>query len=158
MSKAFTSEETPDAPELVRPRAPLPAGVPNYVTPRGLEQLRAELAALSAAPSSGERIASLTERRAELEARIASAQVVAPPPPEARAAVRFGAVVTVTGGDGERRYQIVGVDEADPALGRIPFTSPLARVLVGHAPGDRVRVRAPRGDEMLEILAVDYEG
>lgn len=46
MSKAFTSEETPDDPIVVPARAPLPPGVPNYVTPRGLALLRAERATL----------------------------------------------------------------------------------------------------------------
>ncbi|HXX46951.1 MAG TPA: GreA/GreB family elongation factor [Myxococcota bacterium] len=157
MSKAFTSEETRDAPELVRPRAPLPAGVPNYVTARGLAQLRAELVGLASRPASAEQAAALAERRAALEERIASAELVAPPPSDARAAVRFGAAVTVSGALGERRYRIVGVDEADPASGRIAFTSPLARALIGRALGDEVRVRAPRGAETLEIVAVDYE-
>jgi transcription elongation factor GreB len=157
MSKAFTSEETRDAPELVRPRAPLPAGVPNYVTARGLAQLRAELEALPAGPAGAERASALAERRAALEERIASAELVAPPPFGARAAVRFGAAVTVAGAEGERRYRIVGVDEADPALGRIAFTSPLARALVGRSVGDEVLVQAPRGVDALEILAVDYE-
>jgi transcription elongation GreA/GreB family factor len=49
------------------------------------------------------------------------------------------------------------VDEADAANGLIAFTSPLARALLGKQPGDSVRLRAPRGDEELEILAVDYE-
>ena len=42
MSKAFTKEDAPDVPLLVPPRAALPPGVPNYVTPRGLRLLRAE--------------------------------------------------------------------------------------------------------------------
>jgi transcription elongation factor GreB len=157
MSKAFTPEETADAPELVRPRAPLPPGLPNYVTARGLAQLRAELAALSAEPAGAGRAPALAERRAALEERIASAELVAPPPPGARGAVRFGAAVTVSGAGGVRRYRIVGVDEADPASGRIAFTSPLARALVGRSPGDEVRVRAPRGAKTLSIVDVDYE-
>jgi transcription elongation factor GreB len=157
VSKAFTSEETSDLPEVVRPRAPLPAGVPNYVTARGLALLRAELAALAAEPAaSPERAVALTQRRVALEERIATAELVAPPPLGARDAVRFGAEVAVAGPDGPRRYRIVGVDEADPASGRIAFTSPLARALVGRARGDVVRVRAPRGDESLEIAAIDY--
>jgi transcription elongation factor GreB len=55
-----------------------------------------------------------------------------------------------------RRHQIVGVDEADAAQGRIAFTSPVARVLVGHAVGESVRLRTPRGEQELEIVAVDY--
>lgn len=158
MSKAFTSEETPDAAAVVRPRAPLPEGVPNYVTRRGLARLRDELAALAGerAAEGTPEAAALARRRAELEERIGSAELVPPPPPPADV-VRFGATVALDGDEGVRRYRIVGVDEADPAEGRIAFTSPLARALLGRRVGDVVRLRAPRGEQALEITAVGYE-
>ena len=166
MSKAFTDEEAADLPALVRPRAPLPNGVPNYVTARGLAALRDELASLGAERTAAETIANakergralggLARRRAELEERIATAEVVAPPA-AAREVVRFGARVRVAAADGERSYRIVGVDEADAASGAIAFTSPLARALLGKRRGDTVRLRAPRGDEELEIASVEYE-
>jgi transcription elongation factor GreB len=65
--------------------------------------------------------------------------------------VRVGAT------SGEHRYRIVGVDEADASGGAIAFTSPLGRALLGKRCGDTVRLRAPRGEEELEILAVEYE-
>jgi transcription elongation factor GreB len=165
VSKAFTDEEA--APDLVvPPRAPLPAGVPNYVTERGLARLRDELAALQAERARVERdldgadrthaLAALAERRAELEQRIASAEVV-PLPAAPTDVVRFGATVTVEGASGVRRYRIVGVDEADAAQGRIAFVSPLARALLGRSAGDQVRLRVPRGEEELEIVRVAYE-
>ena len=160
MSKAFTDEEAAPAPPIVRPRAPLPEGVPNYVTPRGLELLRAELDELAGAlPADGGELAAgdaaaLAQRRTDLEARIASAEVVAPP--EDEKTIRFGAHVTVESGAGERRWQIVGVDEADAAQGRISFVSPIARALIGREAGDTVRVNTPGGDEELEVLAVTY--
>ena len=153
MSKAFTSEETPEVPDLVVPRAPLPAGVPNYVTCRGLALLRDELEALRSEPSSP----ALAQRRLALEQRIASAELVRIPT-ESLEIVRFGATVGVVGDSGERSYQIVGVDEADPARGRVAFSSPLARALLGHGLGDVVRLQAPRGDEELEITSVRYAG
>ena len=58
---------------------------------------------------------------------------------------------------GERRYEIVGVDEADPAHGRIAFVSPIARALLGKAIGDVAVVRTPRGEEEIEVVAVAYE-
>ena len=152
MSKAFTSEETADAPAIVVPRAPLPDGVPNYVTSRGLARLRDELAQLR---GQGFEPAALAQRRAELEERIASAELVALPEAPTDV-VRFGANVTVRGENGVRRQRIVGVDEADPAQGRIAFVAPLARALLGRAVGDTILLRAPRGDEELEIVAVDY--
>jgi transcription elongation factor GreB len=153
VSKAFTSEETADAPPIVAPRAPLPGGVPNYVTARGLARLRDELMALR---TLGLEPAAFAQRRAELEERIASAELVAPPAAPTDV-VRFGALVTVRGEKGERRHRIVGVDEADPAHGRIAFVSPLARALLGRAVGDTILLRAPRGDEELEITAVGYD-
>ena len=153
MSKAFTSEETADQPAVVRPRAPLPDGVPNYVTARGLALLRAELEALRTRPGDADTLAS---RRADLEERIASAEVVAPPA-ERTNVVRFGANVRVESGSGTRAFRIVGVDEADAAHGRIAFVSPLARALLGRVVGDSVALRAPGGEQRLEILAVDYD-
>jgi transcription elongation factor GreB len=149
----------------VTPRAPLPEGVPNYVTARGLALLKGELAALVAeradaerepeGPSRAQALAALAERRAQLEARIASAEVVAPAE-DASDVARFGATVTVDGASGVRRWQIVGVDEADAAQGRLAFVSPLARALLGRRAGDAVTLRTPRGEEALEILGVAY--
>lgn len=166
MSKAFTDEETSDDPLIVPARAPLPDGVPNYVTARGVELLHEELAALGEARSAAERLpegpergralAVLAQRRAALEARIASAEPVAAPTGDLDV-VRFGARVRVETWDGERSYEIVGVDEADPAQGRIAFVSPLARALVGRRVGDSLRLQTPRGEEEFEILEVRYD-
>lgn len=145
VSKAFTRDDRPDEPVVVRHRPPLPDGVPNYVTPRGLQALRAELAVVE--PGA---------RRSELERRIAAA--VPAPPPADRDDIRFGARVTTRDRNGEtRQVQIVGVDEASPASGLVAFVAPLARALLGRRVGDAVTVRAPGGSEELEVLAVDYD-
>ena len=157
MSKAFTSEET-DVTEVVAPRAPLPEGTPNYVTPRGHELLRAERANLATkrarAEASGD-VAAMTRlgaRLAELDERLASAQVVET---NAGDVIRFGARVTVAQSDGrEQTYRIVGVDEADPAKGDVAFTSPIARALLGHEVGDEVVVKTPRGNVPAEIVTI----
>ncbi len=169
MSKAFTKDDDQGEPLVVPRRAPLPAGVPNYVTPRGLAALRAELVALTAellhvrtgdTPSDPERsraAAAVSERLAELEARIGSAELVAPaeqPPNE----VRFGARVTVRNPAGAlRTYQIVGVDEANASEGRIAFVAPLARALLGKRTGEAALVRTPQGEEELELVRLEYE-
>ncbi|MES1206232.1 MAG: GreA/GreB family elongation factor [Pseudomonadota bacterium] len=144
MSKAFTKDDRPEEPLVVRHRASLPDGVPNYVTERAMRLLREQLAAAGGI------------ERAELERRVAGA-VVAPPPAD-RADIRFGARVTLRNGDGQARtVQIVGLDEADPAAGLIAFVAPLARALLGHRIGDRVTVRAPGGAEELIVTAVEYD-
>lgn len=145
MSKAFTKEDVADEPVVIRHRAPLPAGTPNYVTARGLQALRDELAAAHQGP-----------RRLELEQHLTTAVVVAAPVD--RGEIRFGARVTLRdGGGATRQVQLVGVEEANPAAGRIAFVAPLARALLGRRAGDSVTVRAPRGDDELEIVAVDYD-
>jgi transcription elongation factor GreB len=98
----------------------------------------------------------LAARRGELELRIATAGLV--PLPTDRDEVRFGATVTLRGEGGTTRVvSIVGVDEADPAAGLVAFVAPLARALLGHRRGEVVTVRAPGGEEGLEILKVDYD-
>ena len=166
MSKAFTKDDAPDELPLPRPRAPLPEGVTNYVTARGLDALhderkrmeveRATLDATSDPAEHARTVAALVARLAELDERIASATVIdvrAQPHDE----VRFGAMVRVASeGAAPRAYQIVGVDEADVAHGRVAFVAPLARALLGKRVGDAAVVRTPRGDEELEVLAIAY--
>jgi transcription elongation factor GreB len=159
VSKAFTKEDGPAEAPILRRRAPLPAGVPNYVTPRGLQALRDELAALDAGAPVGVNAPDLqaqAARRTELEQRIATA--VVPPAPADRTEIRFGARVRAASVGGDvRDIQIVGVDEADPAANAIAFVAPLARALLGRRAGDVVSVRTPRGEEELTVLAVTYD-
>lgn len=161
MSKAFTSEET-TVEVVVPPRAPLPPGVRNYVTARGLELLRAERRALEAeraelerAPEEGRAgaLAAWATRLGELDQRLGSAELVTP---SAQGVVRFGSRVTVADAAGdERSFEIVGVDEADPPHGKIAFLSPLAKVLLGREPGDTVTLHTPGGRQELEIVALE---
>jgi len=165
VSKAFTKDDAADEPLVVPSRRPLPAGATNYVTPRGLESLRAELhrlnserLELAATPSDPDRalqLAALHARIRELEERIASA-VQVDPGAQPRDEVRFGARVTVRGEAGvERHYEIVGVDEADATSGRVAFLAPLARALLGRRVGEVVTLRTPRGEEELEVMAIE---
>lgn len=173
MSRAFTKEDEAGASPLVPRRAPLPPGAPNYVTARGLSALRTELDELHALVAKtrnpgddalaqqdaarARTLNALAERLAELEARLASAEVV-PVPEPAPDEIRFGATVTVASASGaERTYTIVGVDEADASEGRIAFVAPLARALLGKRAGDSAVVRTPHGDEELEIVRLAYE-
>jgi transcription elongation factor GreB len=172
MSKAFTKDDAGGAELLVVPRAPLPDGTPNYVTRRGLRLLRAELAALERERSSlhardgsgaldasdaPARLSAVSQRLVELQARLASAELVAPPTQPSSAEVRFGASVRVRHESGkEATYRLVGVDEADVSAGFLAFSSPLARALLGRRAGDVVELRTPRSQEELELLEVRY--
>jgi transcription elongation factor GreB len=72
--------------------------------------------------------------------------------------VRFGATVTISNEAGEEReVTIVGVDELDSGESKVSWRSPLARALLTATVGDTVTLRAPRGPEELEIIAVRYD-
>jgi len=166
MSKAFTKDDDSGDAPLVPPRcAPLPRGVPNYVTARGLAQLRQALGnAKSAVPvangSDAERARNVALQAAfvaELEERLASAELV-DSRLQPKAEVRFGATVDVRDLAGNtRQYRIVGVDEANAAAGAIAFVAPLARALLGKQVGDAAIVKTPAGEDELEILAISYD-
>jgi transcription elongation factor GreA len=72
--------------------------------------------------------------------------------------VVFGATVELycASEDAQLRYQIVGEEEADISAGRISIASPIARALIGKSEGDEIRVRAPGGDRVYELLRVLY--
>ncbi|GAB3337495.1 transcription elongation factor GreB [Larkinella ripae] len=171
MSSAFLKNETADAPVVIPARAPLPPGTPNYVTPRGLGLLREELteleaehAQVQASESTDEndrtrQLALLNGRIANLNQRISSAKVV---DSHNLAEVRFGATVLLRSKTGpsagtERRFTIVGVDEANAQRGLIAFTAPISRAMQGKQVGDPVLLRTVQGEEILEIRAIVYE-
>jgi transcription elongation factor GreB len=167
VNKAFTKEDETSAPAMVLPRAPLPAGTPNYVTARGLQKLKTELMLLddertrldATAPDDDRHraLAHLAARRSALEDRLTGATLV-DSAKQPRDEVRFGAHVEVRDAHAAlRAYQIVGVDEAEPTAGLIAFVSPMARALLGQRVGDTVSVRTPRGEEKIEIVRIDYD-
>ena len=104
------------------------------------------------------RKADIEGRIAEIEGKLAVAQIIDPASLSADGRVVFGATVdleeeatgaTVT-------YQIVGDDEADIKLGLISISSPIARALIGKEAGDVAEVQAPGGLRHWEIVAVRY--
>jgi transcription elongation factor GreB len=88
------------------------------------------------------RLNALTQRSAELLARIASAELV-DPRLQPHDCVRFGASVRVRHESGtEAQYRIVGADEADASVGFIAFTAPLARAFGQTGGRRRIAARA----------------
>jgi transcription elongation factor GreA len=97
-------------------------------------------------------------RIAEIEGKLASAQVIDPSTLDAGGRIVFGATVELEDLDaGETvTYQIVGDDEADIKEGKISVSSPIARALIGKSTGDVAEVRAPGGLREYEVLDVRY--
>ena len=54
-------------------------------------------------------------------------------------------VVIETDRHGEETFTIVGSAEADAAAGKISYTSPIGRALMGRRAGETVRVQVPAG-------------
>jgi len=97
-------------------------------------------------------------RIAEIESKLASAQVIDPATLNAEGRIVFGATVDLedlASGDSVT-YQIVGDDEADIKEGRISISSPIARALIGKFEGDTAEVKAPGGLRSYEVLEVRY--
>ncbi len=94
----------------------------------------------------------------EIEGKLSHAQVIDLSKIDAKGRVVFGATVLLfdNGSDAEITYQIVGDDEADIREGRISYTSPIARALIGKQEGDEITVRTPTGERYYEILEVRY--
>ncbi len=92
----------------------------------------------------------------EIEKRLSNAQVIDPATLTDTGRVVFGSTVELAPVDGgpEVSYQIVGDDEADIRRGLISINSPIARALIGRAPGDEVQVATPGGNRSFEVLAV----
>ena len=168
MSKAFTREsDENDEEDIPSVRFQLPPGTKNYITKEGADRLRESLNKLLDRRRLGINVGNETapEAKAEqrrLESAIRKLQsildsVVVAEIPDDQDKVAFGASVVVRHGNGEQEdYQIVGVDESDPAQGRISWISPLARALLSRRMGDKLRFRSPAGDEELEIVSVRY--
>nr|WP_286207786.1 GreA/GreB family elongation factor [Hephaestia sp. MAHUQ-44] len=128
---------------------PLPAG-PNIVTPRGDRLIRAQVQRLER--SLADDPADPESRQRDLRywnTRAATAEL-APPPPEGEVAI--GTRVRFTLNGTERRIDIVGADEADPATHRIGFASPLAQAMIGAEEGELLPFNGKA--DAIEILAI----
>jgi len=159
-------------------RPPPPKSSP-YVTPAGYAALEADLKnlwsrradvvkALSAAAAEGDRsenaeyiyrkkeLGSIDTRIRYLQKRMPSLNVVRQT--QAHDRVFFGATVELECSDGgERRYRIVGADEAEAGRGDISIDSPLARALLKKQVDDEVEIELGARRERFLILAIRYD-
>jgi transcription elongation factor GreA len=96
-------------------------------------------------------------RIAEIEDRLSRAEVIDVSKLSGKS-VMFGATVTLVDEDTEeeKRYQIVGENEADVKSGKVSITSPIARALIGKKTGDTVEVNTPGGGKSYEVVNVAF--
>lgn len=152
----------------------------RYITPEGMQALRAELhqlwkverpqvtATVHEAAKNGDRsengdyiygkrrLREIDSRVRFLSKRIDELEVVEQLP-SARDKIFFGAWVTVEDEDGKAQtYRIVGPDEFDLTQNKLSMDSPLAKALLGKRVDDDIIFPSPSGERELYIVAVRY--
>jgi len=181
MSKGINTENEQDDEDEHADASPLPGGLRNYITPAGFARLKAEalhlldrerpdlVKVIHWAASNGDRsenadyiygkrrLREIDRRIRFLTKRLDAAVVVDPSTRDDTDQIFFGATVTLNDESGEeKKYSIVGIDEADVSRGRISWISPLAKALIKAREGDTVTVKTPGGDERLEVVGIEY--
>ena len=180
MSKAFTRESDSDEDDdLALPEAP--AGGKNYITPAGYARLRGELLqlmdderpkvveAVHWAARNGDRsengdyiygkkrLREIDRRIRFLTKRLEIAEISDPSLHHGSDQIFFGATVRYADPAGqERTVTILGIDEAESALGQVSWISPVARALLKAREGDEVKLVTPLGVQEIEVLEVTY--
>ena len=151
------------------------------MTPRGFENLKAELkqlttkdrpaviSAISSAREHGdlkenaeyhaakEQQGFIEGRIQDLNEKLALANVIDITKLSGEKVV-FGATVSFidVDTDEESSYQIVGVDESDLNQNKISISSPIARALIGKSVGDTLTIPIPKGKIEIEITEVEF--
>ncbi len=166
MSRGFVKEDDQEDIPMVPPRAELPKGVTNYVTPSGWDALIAEKQRLNdekkqlTISNENERRIALNHINAKLHLlnqRIAEAKIV-DLKEQPQNEIRFGATVTfrIEATNTIQTFQITGVDEADISKGKISFLSPLAKALINKKKGDKAVLKLGREERVFSILEILY--
>jgi transcription elongation factor GreB len=155
-------------------------GQPRFITPEGYARIRGEydqlfgqerpklVETISWAAGNGDRsengdyiygrkrLREIDRRLGYLSKVMKQAKVV-DPGTQSTDQVRFGATVELADeNDTRRTLMLVGDDEADASSGRIGWSAPLARALVGGKVGDERTVHLPAGERNYAILSIRY--
>ena len=141
----------------------------NYVTPVGLEQLKAhlenqmnvlkQLRTNTDADFNKAKIAELERDVLYYQNRLVSAIVVEKSTENISSLdnVIFGTKVTVEDENGQPHlFEIVGEDEADMKQNKVSYVSPIAQALLGQKVGDSVEWLRPAGNQMLQITHITF--
>jgi len=153
----------------------------NYITPTGIEAMRAELnhlrrierpevvATVSWAAGNGDRsengdyiygkkrLRQIDGRMRHLLKRLEIAEVVDPLAQPDKDRIFFGATVTYEDQHGRiRTIRIVGTDEAEIRKNEVSWVSPVARALMRRSVGDVALLHTPDGEVEIEVLEIAY--
>jgi transcription elongation factor GreA len=149
-----------------------------FLTPEGVEKLRAELEELTGPRrieiaqrlrhavemgdlSENADYINAKEDQAFLEGRIQELEivlrdaVVIDKESASSEMVGIGSTVVVSeNGNDPETFKIVGVKEADSQRGRISHKSPVGKSIMGKREGDSVTLRTPSGETSIKILEI----
>lgn len=164
MSRAFVKEVDDNLPSDELPERPQ-SPHPNYVTPKGLEQLHARVHALQAErdelaalddPMARTRLLEVKRDLRYFQGRVERA-ILVDPAEQPKDEVHFGAHVGIEDASGTRaEYHIVGEDEADVHAGSISWASPLGKALIGLKVGDTFSWNRGATTQDLEVVGIRY--
>jgi transcription elongation factor GreB len=154
---------------------------PRFITPQGFAGVRAEyeelfgierpklVETIAWAAANGDRsengdyiygrkkLREIDRRLSHLSRIMKAAKVVDPASQSSRDQVRFGATIELADEEDKRRIlTIVGDDEADAATGRVGWSAPISRALIGARVGDERTVRLPAGEKSYEVMTIRY--
>ena len=172
MSRGFVKEDDLEHAGTDVPERQISAH-PNYVTANGYAQLQAEAVTLEQTiielkakkdeQQTQQQLAIANRDLRYVAARLEHALLTKPDADSSALHknipehVVFGTTVMVEDEEGNRHsYQIVGEDEAEVKAGKVSWTSPLAKALIGQKIGDSVTWARPAGNMVLEIIDIQY--
>ena len=145
MSRGFVKEGDQEEVPMVLPRAFLPKGVPNYVTPEGLKQLRDEMELLKkewTEAGSNYVVKNYVDAKIRLLSERINTAILIDPTKADSDVVSFGMYVRYN----DKIVRIVGVDEANVSKGLISFISPIAKAMIGKKKGDKFEIKVQKNE------------
>jgi transcription elongation factor GreA len=149
----------------------------KYITQEGLDKLKKELERLkkeernkiaeelkeaisfgdlsenAAYDEAKENQAFLEGKIAELEKLVNAAQLIKRE--NNNGWIQIGSFVTLSDGNGEQCFEIVGEEEANPIEKRLSFKSPLGQALLNKPKGAQVEITTPKGVTKYKVLKID---
>ena len=103
------------------------------------------------------RLREIDRELSHLARRMKAARVLDPAAQADRSRAFFGATIALADENDVRlTITLVGDDEQDASLGRIGWSSPMARALRGAGVGDLRLVRLPGGEKEWEVVSIEY--
>ena len=92
----------------------------------------------------------------DIESKLSNSEIIDDVLSKTKDQIIFGNKIELMNLDTKTKiiYHLVGEDEADFALNKISFNSPIGKGLIGKKVGDIVNISIPKGDLNLKIIKI----